>query len=205
MSTPPSEAGPVPPGWEGLLEPGEQILWQGRPGTGIRWAELRSVQSRIGLFLTLFMLVWLAGGTSMMDGAGDWAWLAILVIGVIGAVMLAAGLYLLVGRLVWDAWRRRHGWYTLTDRAAFVATDLRGKRSLTRYGIDDMRGFKLEQRRNGRGDLWFAQGRFDYTTRSSVGAVRRQHVEYHRIGFVDIEDAARVYALMELHRRAAYG
>ena len=42
MTTPPE-------GWEGILAPGETILWQARPSGAVMWSDLFGFQSAFGL------------------------------------------------------------------------------------------------------------------------------------------------------------
>jgi hypothetical protein len=60
------------------------------------------------------LLLWLGGGLG-------WLWLL---------PPTALGLVLLFGPSLWDAYRRNRTWYSLSDRRAFVATALLGRRRL---------------------------------------------------------------------------
>ena len=51
---PPQPPAPVPAGWEGILQPGEQILWQGQPRAGDRMGTLSIMRAS--------SLVWFFGG-----------------------------------------------------------------------------------------------------------------------------------------------
>ncbi|WP_370208581.1 hypothetical protein [Pararhodobacter marinus] len=196
------------PEWDGFLEPGEQILWQGRPGTGIIWRDIAQAQSRIGLFVLGITTMFLAAAPSILPPlSAGWlqAGLAVAIWLVISLVWLGA-LYFALGRLALDAWIRRGTWYTLTDRAAIVAIEMFGRRMLRRYGMDEMRGIALEPgKRGGPGNVWFAQDSVTYTTRSSQGVNVRRHTEYQRVGFRRIDGAETVYALMAPHRKAVNG
>ncbi|MBN8294264.1 hypothetical protein JI664_19990 [Rhodobacter sp. NTK016B] len=197
-----------PPGWESLLETGERILWQGRPGTGIIWRDIGQAQSRIGLFVLGIVTMFLGAAPSILPPfSAGWLQAGLSVtIWITTALVWLGALYFAIGRLVLDAWIRRGTWYTLTDRAAFVAIEVFGRRMLRRYGTDDMRGIALEKGARGRpGNVWFAQERFTYTTRSGQGAANRQHTEYQRVGFRRIAEAETVYALMAPHRKAVNG
>jgi hypothetical protein len=103
----------VPEGWEGILAPGERILWQGRPDGRLTLRSSGAGQLIGGLAFAAMGLVWMA----VALGEGE----------VLGALMglphVAVGLGLAVGPVFWSAHVRRHSWYTLTDRRAIVATD----------------------------------------------------------------------------------
>ncbi|KNG92592.1 hypothetical protein [Pseudaestuariivita atlantica] len=108
MTTP-----PPPPGWEGILDTGEEILWQGRPDGRVAFAARHLLTSAFGLFFAGFALFWMV----MASRAGGGFWM-------FGLLHFAVGLGILAGPVVWPAWVRRHTWYTLTNRRAFIATDM---------------------------------------------------------------------------------
>ncbi len=103
----------TPTGWEGILDKGERILWQGRPDTGLHLSAPMLLQAGFGVIFAGFALFWMvAAGT-----AGGLFWLAGLPHFLIGVGVIAAA-------IAWPAFRRSRSWYTLTDRRAFIATDL---------------------------------------------------------------------------------
>ncbi|WP_204115666.1 aspartate carbamoyltransferase catalytic subunit [Shimia biformata] len=112
--------------WQGLLDPGETILWQGRPEPGISCGAGNIMTSAFGLVFAGFALFWMI----MASRAGGFFWM-------FGLIHFSVGIGLAFGPFLFGAYRRRHTWYTLTDRRGFVATDLPvvGKR-LKSYPID---------------------------------------------------------------------
>ena len=118
-------SGRVPGGWEGILQPGERILWQGRPDRAFALKPQHILSLIFGLVFAGFALVWMV----MAARAGGLFWS-------FGLIHFAVGLGLAIGPpLAWMI-RRRGTWYTLTDRRAFIATDLPVKgRSLADYPI----------------------------------------------------------------------
>lgn len=118
-------AAAVPAGWEGILEAGEQILWQGRPGQAFHIGFEDLFKGVFGLFFAGFAAFWMA----MAMTAGGFFWM-------FGLLHFGAGLALVFGSLLGPTIRRRNTWYTLTDRRAFIATDMPLKsRSLKSYPI----------------------------------------------------------------------
>mgnify|MGYP000577906430 CR=1 FL=1 len=176
-------------GWDDLLDPGETILWQGRPEPGFALHPIRPMQMGMGVVFMLFSLFWIAmaeGITSGMRGAGDavswfpkfgWFFFAI------GA--WKAGLYLL-----WAHFVRQRTVYSLSDRRAFVATDLPvlGRR-LTSHPLDNGSPVALDDGMPG--SVWFATRRIQ----TKNGSTSR------RIGFERIKDARKVYRLIRQSRR----
>lgn len=132
------------PGWEGILAGGETILWQGQPDARIAWGDLLSFQSLFGLFFAGFSLFWIAAAAAMTGGTGrDGIEGVFAFFPLFGIPFLLVGLYLVVGRIFWDAYVRGRTWYTLTNQAAFIAREIRGKRSLNRYPFADMTSIDL--------------------------------------------------------------
>lgn len=114
------------PGWQGILDSDERILWQGQPDRRLRigFAELR--RALPGVFFTGLSLFW------MFSAARSSVMFALF-----GLLFLVIGLRKLVEPLFLPAYIRSRSWYTLTDRRAIVATDvaLQGRR-LVSYPID---------------------------------------------------------------------
>lgn len=115
----------VPAGWEGILDEGEKILWQGRPGQDFHIPAGSIFIALFGLVFTGFAVFWM----SMMAGMAGPFWM-------FGLIHFSAGLAVSGSAVFGNTWKRRHSWYTLTDRRAFVATDLPFKgRNLKSYPI----------------------------------------------------------------------
>ncbi|MGY3437856.1 MULTISPECIES: aspartate carbamoyltransferase catalytic subunit [unclassified Marinovum] len=132
-------------GWDGLLNPGETITWQGRPDPAFALTGGMIVQGVFGLFFAGFAVVWMvlaAGGPS-----GFWMF---------GLLHFSVGLGIGAHGLVWPTYRRRHTWYTLTTERAFIATDLPIKgRTLKSHPITADTVLRLED--GTPGSIWFAK------------------------------------------------
>ncbi|RVT82269.1 aspartate carbamoyltransferase catalytic subunit [Rhodobacteraceae bacterium CCMM004] len=175
----------APPGWEGILGRGEEILWQGRPDTRLRpvgpWP-----QTLMGVFVTGFSIFWITMAAAMSPPGFD-------LFPLFGLPFLAIGLWAAGLRWVWDAWLRGRTWYTLTTERAFIARDLLGQKSLKSWSIGPDTVLDLDM---GPPDtVWFAE-----TWRSHGKGSTRQ-----RIGFRFIEDGRAVYGLMRRARATAEG
>jgi hypothetical protein len=124
-------------GWDGILEPGETILWQGQPVPGIIWRDMINARLPMGIIFTGFSTVWITLAIWMATSI-EAPILMRLLFPTFGLPFLGIGLYMLAGHLLWDAMVRRGTWYTLTDRTAFVATDILGRRKLDSFPIATM-------------------------------------------------------------------
>lgn len=114
-------------GWEGILDGDERILWQGRPESGIVFRPGNIVVFLFGLAFAGFALVWMI----LASTAGGYMW-------TFGLIHFSVGIGLAIGPIYWSAYCRRHTWYSLSNKRAFIATDmpLRGRR-LSSYPIDE--------------------------------------------------------------------
>lgn len=187
-------------GWDGLLEPGETILWQGQPVAGLKWRDMISGRLPIGIVFTVFSLVWMGIASSIVAGIEGPLFL-VAVFPLAGLPFLAIGLYMLAGHVVWDALVRRGTWYTLTDRTAFVATDILGHRKLQSCPLAEMEGLELIDAVPG--DVLFGTAVAAFPGR--VAAVRRSKYRLvrsstRRAGFRRIDDARRVWRLIREQR-----
>ncbi|MEZ5715331.1 MAG: aspartate carbamoyltransferase catalytic subunit [Paracoccaceae bacterium] len=145
---------PPPPGWEDLLDAGETILWQGRPEPGITLRPVRPAQIAMGVFMTAFAVFWTSMAFSMTrDGHAPWFFRNLFPL--FGLIFVGAGLHMAGGYALTRAVARRFTWYTLTNRRAFIATELpwQGKR-LKSYVI--AADTALEYDGADPGTLWFA-------------------------------------------------
>lgn len=112
-------------GWEGILDPDESIVWQGRPDGRVVLNAGHFVGLIFGLFFAGFAAVWMM----LAATAGGFFW-------TFGLIHFSVGLSIAFGSVFGPAWRRRHTWYTLTNHRAFIATDLPFKgRKLIAYPI----------------------------------------------------------------------
>ncbi len=195
-----------PTGWEGILADGESILWQDRPATGVFWRDLLHPLTFFGLFFFGFSVFWVAMASVMSSGPGGFG----LIFPMFGIPFVLVGFYLLVGRIFWDAYVRAHTWYTLTDRAAYTATDVLGRRSLKRVGFDEMTRLDLEDSRPG--SVWFSEtiATHSYRHRRSRSAGYRSgplrtQTTVTPVGFARIPEPRPVYRMIADRRATLTG
>ncbi|MCB1367232.1 MAG: aspartate carbamoyltransferase catalytic subunit [Rhodobacteraceae bacterium] len=160
-----------PPGWQGILDDDEEIIWQGRPDGRIVLRAGNIFMILFGLAFAGFALVWMIIAAS----AGGFFW-------AFGLVHFGVGLSLAFGSLFFSAYRRRNTWYTLTSKRAFIATNLpiQGKR-LKSFPITADTSLELEQ-----GDpasIYFA---------SEIQRGKNSNYQV-RVGFERIRDGAEVF------------
>jgi hypothetical protein len=129
--SPSPTAASAPPGWEDILDPGERVLWQGRPDGAMR-ADLSDPRRVVfGAVFAAFALVWMVG----VLRAGVPNGLMALVMPLAGLAFVALGVNLATGGIPFGVLRRRATTYTLTDRRALVATAWFGRRGLRSFPL----------------------------------------------------------------------
>jgi hypothetical protein len=164
----------APAGWEGILDPGEQILWQGRPDGQVAFKIGHLFTFIFGLFFAGFALFWMV----MASQAGGFFWM-------FGLIHFTVGVAIGIAPPFYSAWKRRHTWYSLTDKRGFIATDTPFMgRKLASYPItaDTTLGYISDTPAT----IHFAQE----TRRSKNGTYQVD------IGFERIDNGDKVYRLM---------
>ena len=133
--------------WDGILDDGESILWQGRPTPGWTPTIPRLVKIPFGLFFSGFAVFWMLNAFEMTGGVtgdsprGIWNlfWLA-------GLPFFFAGLGIVAWATVWPPYLHKHTWYTLTNKRALIATHVPySHRRLTSYPITTDSPLELEE------------------------------------------------------------
>ena len=160
--------------WDGILDDGEEILWQGRPDPTLVLKPRQIGLALFGMVFAGFALFWMI----MASLAGGFMW-------IFGLIHFSVGVALIVGPQYYSAYRRRNTWYTLTDRRAFIATELAvvGKK-LQSYPIDN--DTRLDFIDENPATIHFAET----TRRTKNGSYRVP------VGFERIEEGRKVYRLI---------
>ena len=169
------------------LDPGEQLLWSGRPRQGI-------VMQAADAYMIPFALIWTAGvtlwtlmalGSVLTSKGGDpivYLFLAV------GLWMTLSGLYMLIGRYFADAYMRARTVYGLTNRRALILSRTLGAK-VTSVGLDSLQNRKLEELSSGRGTIHLTQ---PTTDRKSPWAAASRTTPM----FFQIRDARKVFETM---------
>lgn len=158
--------------WAGILAEDEEILWQGRPCGRLRLDLAALPASLFGLAFALSALLWIR--MAMRMGAGP----VPVSFALFGLPFLAVGLWMAVGPHLVSMLRRRHSFYTLTNRRGFIATELPLLgRSLTSHAIDP--GAITTTQRGGLTDVGFATTTITAPRRGRMGTgISRRHGGY---------------------------
>ena len=160
--------------WEKLLDRDEKIIWQGRPDGEFSVEGISIVMIVFGIVFSIFAMFWMV----MASQAG-------ILFSLFGLPFVAAGIFLIANAVFGRTFRRRHSWYTLTNKRAFIATNFPvGGRRLKSYPITEENQLELVD-----GDfssIYFAKE----TKRGQNGTFETS------IGFERLADGRDVYSLM---------
>lgn len=170
----PLSAPEIDPAWQGILDPGESILWQGQPADRLRLEFRNAFEPLFFTFFTGFSIFWMWGASQ----AGGFFW-------TFGLLFFFVGSYSLVAQHFWKRHVRSRTFYTLTDQRAFIATETFGRRTLKSYPIT--RGTTVELSDGAPGSIFFATE----TVKDAEGGTT-----ITRIGFELVNDFRSVYALI---------
>jgi hypothetical protein len=183
-------AGAAESGWAPWLDPGEKVLWEGAPGGGLRWRRSDWLMVPFSLLWCGFAVFW----TVMAASEGAPAPMVAF-----GAGFVCIGLYLVVGRFFWDAYKRGLTRYALTDRRALIATRHAGRR-LRSWPIGADTAIDVETgpttsiyfatERVGGGDVEYAED--EYVSWRG----RRRRARHRRVGFEFLADGPAVLSLI---------
>ena len=162
--------------WDGILQDGEVLLWQGQPTSTVALEDIRWMEMGMGLFFMGFSIFWMV----MASQAGGIFWM-------FGLIFFFVGMRNSLGQFVIDPWLRRETYYTLTNRRAFVASrKLIGGKTLKSYVIDKNSPLDLVQGQTN--SIYFATEKH----RRNKGGTYTV-----RVGFENMADSAEPFRLLE--------
>ena len=178
----------------GQIAAGETILWQGQPASGILWRNLLQKETIIGLVFGGFAIFWIIGARSNVPASAPDVFS--LIFPLFGLPFVLIGVWLVIGRLIWDAALRSGTHYTLTDRNAYISRDMLGRRSFESWPLDGIKAMHLDDGHPG--SVFFEVS----------AAVRQEHARplpvrapltfrKPELGFRQIDDPRRVHRLIK--------
>jgi hypothetical protein len=129
----------------GLLEPGEQLIWQGQPPGGF-------ILRTIDLFLVPFSIFWSGIAAAMVydvvhKGLGFFPFL------LVPLIFLGLGIYLMAGRFFYDAWLRGRTVYGVTNERAIISWPS----AVVSFELAALSEIELLEGRNGTGTIYFGR------------------------------------------------
>jgi hypothetical protein len=138
-----------------LLEPGERLLWSGRPMLGLMLRASDAIAIPFSLLWCGFAVFWEWSVISI--GSAPWffeLW---------GIPFVAVGFYFVFGRFVVDAYQRGRTFYGITDQRAVILIE-GWRRTVRTLALEGLTEIDFAEGRGGRGTLTFG--------RDALGAYR---------------------------------
>ena len=136
--------------WEHFLEEGERVLWHGRPDAVKLFSPTATKNFVVGIPLIAFGAV-MVNVTWPQHGNFQGMW----PVWVIAALLIGAGLGYSLTAPYRDRAKRMRTWYTLTNKRAVIATDIK-RREFTSYPITSENDIRLPIF-GPKTTVWFAQ------------------------------------------------
>lgn len=169
-------------GWAHYLDPDERIIWQGRPDGGFHMKPKNFILAAFGVFFAGFAAFWMVMASSA--GGGFWAF---------GLIHFSVGVGVVFSAIYWNTFKRRRSWYAVSNRRAFIASEMpfRGRR-LRSWPIDNQVPLELDE--GAFSNVWFAK-----ETRRS----KKSGTQTVRIGFERLPEGRDVYRILRDVQRGA--
>jgi hypothetical protein len=164
--------------WNAILEPGETVLWQGQSVQGLHFPGFDPGSTLFGLAFAGFGVFWMLQAFANVAGQTGVA----VFMPLAGLPFVGVGLNLAGGKYFWRRYMRGKTWYSLTNRRAFVATNVMGQKRLNFWVIDpatiiEVTGDAPPSVRftGARGSVGVAGGAFEYIDEATkVAGLMRQ-------------------------------
>ncbi|GHF37568.1 hypothetical protein [Seohaeicola zhoushanensis] len=169
----------ISPEWQGILQPGERILWQGAPRSDDPSLKTDPYRSLLAIGVIAFATVMMA--YRIPEAPTTKALLALFGLWLTACILIG---YPAFGRTMFLAYKTRHSFYTLTTLRAFIGWTLFGHRRLEQWPI--IRETKVELVPGNPGHVHFAE-RLHHNKHST---------DVEKVGFRNIADPEAVHALI---------
>ena len=170
---------------------GERLLWSGMPRQGLMLRQNDLLMIPFSLFWCGFIVNWERLAINQHAPLLFAAW---------GIPFLCVGIYLVVGRFFYDAWRRAGTAYGLTTERVLISTRGFGT-SLMSFDLASLPTMSLTQQAGGLGSIAFGQAAWGPMTRSWGSWGGSPVVPT----FESIPDAKAVYDQIRAARDAVHG
>ncbi len=169
--------------WEHFLKPGERVLWHGRPDSEALFSPTATKKFTVGIPIIAFGAV-MVNITWPQHGNFQGMWPVWMIAG----ILILGGLAYSLSAPYRDRARRMRTWYTLTNKRAVIATDIKRK-EFTSYPITKDNDIRLPLFGK-KTTVWFAQEVIPASDHEDTDDITL-------IGFELIKDAPYVAELLE--------
>jgi hypothetical protein len=176
----------------GRLLQGERIVWRGRPQRGLRLTGKDALLIPFSVLWGGFAIFW---EVSVLRAPRT-----PVVMALFGIPFVLIGLFLIIGRFLFDAWVREQVFYALTDRRALMLR-LRPTTTFQSVSLDRLPETTLSEASNGRGTIRFGPVAQAFGNRGGAGVW--MDVLSSVPQFLAIDDAKAVFASVQDRTRGA--
>jgi hypothetical protein len=177
---------------------GENICWSGQPNTSVIFHKDDSFLIPISVLWGGFAMFWEAAVAGLFRQGNPWVFGALW-----GIPFVVYGQYLIWGRFLYAAWKKKRTFYAVTTRRVIAVQQSWRRQTVCTY-IDTMPTLIRENGSNGTGTLRFAQWEIEHPGARQLGWVRFDLMAIGRVPtFVDIDDVDSVYRVVSDLREKA--
>src|SRR5579872_4040105 len=182
------------------LMSGENVLWAGRPSPNIIFHSQDLYLVPFSLLWGGFAIFWEAGVGGLFRKSQGAPSIFMLLWGI---PFVVAGQYLIWGRFVYSAWKKKRTFYAVTNRRVIAVQHGWSHRIASAY-LDNLPTVAKQSRSSGVGSLRFSQAENTWMQGRGWGAWDPMALGSGGPVFVDVEDADSVYRLIsELREKSA--
>ncbi len=174
------------------LSTGESLQWSGKPNPRVVFHPSDWFAIPFSLFWVGFTVFWEFSASK----GGGWffeLW---------GIPFILIGQYLLWGRFVYAAWKKRRVLYILTDRRAVTLVTGRGSKVISAE-LDNVPSIEKQVRADGIGTINIGAGDLKYNVRGRQTTADDLYLSRGFPVFVDIDDADQVYTRLRNLQRTS--
>jgi hypothetical protein len=173
---------------------GENVLWTGRPDPSIVFHAQDTFMIPFSLLWGTFAVFWEAGVTGFWGQFAHPRGPSLFMI-LWGIPFVAIGQYMIWGRFILAAWKKKRTFYAVTNRRVLVVQDAWKHLTASAY-IDTLPGITFQSRLGGFGTIRFGPS-VDIFSRGRRGWKAWDTMAIEDVPvFVDIPDADSVYRLV---------
>jgi len=161
------------------LQFSEKIIWMDQPNWGFTFNKAKKGQFFISIFWLLIALFW-EGGVTLFGAPDLFRW--------VGDAFIAFGLYLLIGRYIWEMIQERYIVYILTNQRFIIRTGIVFKTKQT-YDLTQLSNISYKANPNGEGTI-FINSRLKSINNLYLNSILN---EFGDIQVLRVDDVTMVY------------
>lgn len=177
------------------LLPEERILWSGQPAPGVHFTTADIFLVPFSLFWGGFAIFWEISALKSIPSGAPGA--VNVIFPLFGIPFVLMGLYLIFGRFIFKAWKKRRTYYAVTDRRVISLIRVFGDHFME-ADVKSISSISRRMRSSGVGSIAFGGSGASSAWSSMFANAEFGMPGYmpSQLAFVDIENAEPVYKLI---------